>query len=324
MSGSLNDQSNPALLALHTALEADAQTANAADVAAASWLSARVGMGIDPCRRPLPDPAEIRTIAQRWRRLIFPEFWTDQPSNAEKLTTDIRQFRCLLVRQLVVERLSRPDKDGPAATGAPCAAECDAALAIARRVGDAVIEAVPAVREALEGDLQAALDGDPAAQSRAEIVLCYPGFRAIAMWRLANILWRQGATLIARILTEQAHARSGIDLHPGASIASGLFIDHGTGVVVGETAVIGAGVRLYQGVTVGARSLGRGASRAKRHPTLEDGVVVYANATILGGDTIIGRGAVIGGNAWVTSSVPAGGRLRMQDDADPSRGGPAG
>jgi serine O-acetyltransferase len=324
MSGSVRDSDWPALAALEGALGADAAQAAAGDRAVASWLAVRIELGAKPCRRPLPDPDVIRDIASAWRSLIFPEFWTDSAPSEASLAEQARALRAMVVQQVVVERLSRPDKDGPAATGAPSADECEAALASARAIGDAVIDAVPAVREALDADLQAALDGDPAAQSRAEIVLCYPGFHAIETWRLAHILWQAGATLIARILTEQAHARSGIDLHPGASIAPGLFIDHGTGVVVGETAVIGAGVRLYQGVTVGARSLGRGARAGKRHPTLEDGVVVYANATILGGDTIIGRGAVVGGNAWVTSSVPPGGRLRMGDDDDPARGGPAG
>ncbi|MSQ82666.1 MAG: serine acetyltransferase [Myxococcales bacterium] len=176
-----------------------------------------------------------------------------------------------------------------------------------------VLEHLPQLRLDLEADVQAALDGDPAARSRAEIILCYPGFFAIATHRLAHTLWLAAAPLVARMMTEQAHHRTGIDLHPGARIGPALFIDHGTGVVVGETAVMGARCRLYQGVTLGARSIPKGdAMRTqKRHPTLEDDVIIYANATILGGDVVIGKGAIIGGNSWVTTSVPAGARLRV-------------
>ncbi|MEY3012231.1 MAG: hypothetical protein RIT45_966 [Pseudomonadota bacterium] len=290
----------------------------------AQWLATRAGVDGEACRRPLPNPAAVRAMAHRWRRLLFPEIWTELRPSRTGIERELVALREQLFALVAVEHLSRPDKDGPAAVGTPDEAEIAAAERTALAICDAVIDAIPSIREALEGDLLAALEGDPAARSRAEIVLCYPGFHAIETWRLANVLWRHGCTLLARILTEQAHARSGIDLHPGATIAPGLFIDHGTGVVVGETAEIGSGVRLYQGVTVGARSLGRGARAGKRHPTLEDGVVVYANATILGGDTVIGRGAVIGGNAWVTHSVAAGERLRMGDPDGPERGGPAG
>lgn len=292
--------------------------------AVAAALARHAGLDGGPCRRPLPDTVAVQALAKQWRRLLFPEIWTDRPPGLAALEQALAAWRGELFALAAVEYLSRPDKTGPAAVGPPTTIEIAGSQRFAAEVCAAVLDALPDIRRALDADLQAALDGDPAARSRAEIVLCYPGFHAIETWRLANVLWRKGATLLARILTEQAHARSGIDLHPGATIAPGLFIDHGTGVVVGETAEIGAGVRLYQGVTVGARSLGRGAKPGKRHPTLEDGVVVYANATILGGDTRIGAGAVIGGNAWVTASVPAGTRLRMGDPDGPERGGPAG
>jgi serine O-acetyltransferase len=170
---------------------------------------------------------------------------------------------------------------------------------------------IPGLRRLLVLDVQATMDGDPAARSYAEIILAYPGFEAITIQRIAHELWELGVPLLPRIMTEIAHSRTGVDIHPGARIGESFFIDHGTGVVIGETAVIGKGVKIYQGVTLGALSFpkdarGRLVRGAKRHPTLEDDVVVYAGATILGGDTVIGRGAVIGGNTWVIESVPPG------------------
>jgi len=155
------------------------------------------------------------------------------------------------------------------------------------------------------------MDGDPAARSFAEIIFAYPGFEAITVQRIAHVLWQLEVPLLPRIMTELAHSKTGIDIHPGAQVGKSFFIDHGTGVVIGETAVIGRNVKIYQGVTLGALSFpkderGRLVRGTKRHPTLGDGVVVYAGATILGGDTVIGEGAVIGGNTWVVESVPPG------------------
>ncbi len=164
------------------------------------------------------------------------------------------------------------------------------------------------MRLILEQDAQAAFEGDPAAKSHHEIIFCYPGLEAVSVYRIAHELLLLGVPLIPRMMTEHAHQKTGIDIHPGARIGSGFFIDHGTGVVIGETCDIGAGVKLYQGVTLGALSFPRDAAGniirgMKRHPTLEDDVVIYANATILGGDTVIGKGAVIGSNVWLTQSV---------------------
>jgi len=167
---------------------------------------------------------------------------------------------------------------------------------------------LPAVRCLLEDDVESAFLGDPAAKSHHEIIFCYPGLEAITVYRLAHELLLLGVPLIPRMMTELAHSRTGIDMHPGARIGPGFFIDHGTGVVIGETCDIGKNVKLYQGVTLGAVSFPRDASGniirgMKRHPTLEDDVVVYANATILGGDTVVGHNAVIGSNVWLTQSV---------------------
>ena len=173
-----------------------------------------------------------------------------------------------------------------------------------------LLRRLPDVRKTLEQDVDAAFRGDPAARSHHEIIFCYPGLEAITVYRVAHELHALGVPFIPRMMTEFAHAKTGIDIHPGATIGPGFFIDHGTGVVIGETTEIGVGVKLYQGVTLGALSFTKDDDGAlmkgnyKRHPTLRDGVVVYANATILGGQTVIGERAVIGSNVWLTESVP--------------------
>lgn len=182
--------------------------------------------------------------------------------------------------------------------------------AMAEDAAEHLLTRLPEIREMLKGDVGAAYDGDPAAKSYEEIVISYPCIIAIATYRIAHELYLKGVPLIPRIMTECAHARTGIDIHPGAQISRNFFIDHGTGVVIGETTIIGENVKIYQGVTLGALSFpkderGRIIKGGKRHPTIEDNVVIYAEATILG-DVVIGKGAVIGGNVWIKESVPAG------------------
>ncbi len=173
-----------------------------------------------------------------------------------------------------------------------------------------LIESLPAIRTTLMEDIQAAFEGDPAARYIDEIVLSYPCVEAIATYRIAHLLYELQVPIIPRIMSERAHSSTGIDIHPGAAIGPRFFIDHGTGVVIGETCRIGRNVKLYQGVTLGALSPfdkdGVPKKGQKRHPDIEDDVIIYANATILGGDTVIGKGAVIGGNTWIIKSVPAG------------------
>jgi serine O-acetyltransferase len=194
----------------------------------------------------------------------------------------------------------------------------DACRRKARAVTARTLAALPELRAILAQDVQIAFEADPAATGTDEVVACYPGLYAIAVFRAANRLLREGGELLPRMMTEHAHGRTGIDIHPGATIGSPFFIDHGTGIVIGETTRIGNSVRIYQGVTLGALSIKRQKAVSKdggkpvvpqRHPTIEDDVVIYANATILGGDTVIGKGAMVGANAWITYSVPAGRRV---------------
>lgn len=194
-------------------------------------------------------------------------------------------------------------------------AECDKQRqidfeALGQKEAIRFLESIPDLRRILATDVQAAYDGDPAAGGLDEIIFCYPGLEAVTVHRVAHQLYKQKIPLIPRMMAEYSHSKTGIDIHPGATIGPSFFIDHGTGVVIGETCDIGRGVKIYQGVTLGALSFqkdheGNLIRGTKRHPTIEDGVVIYANATILGGQTVIGRSAVIGASVWLTKSVPA-------------------
>ncbi len=168
-----------------------------------------------------------------------------------------------------------------------------------------LLKSIPSVREQMQDDVAAMLEGDPAAQSAEEVILAYPGVEAIVVHRLAHLLYEKGVPLIPRMMSELIHRKTGIDIHPGATIGRRFYIDHGTGIVIGETCVIGDDVKLYQGVTLGALSVKKTAASKKRHPTIEDHVTIYSGATILGGETTIGRHSTIGGNVWLTQSVPA-------------------
>jgi serine O-acetyltransferase len=182
----------------------------------------------------------------------------------------------------------------------------------AAQLAQSFFDSLPEIYQRVQHDVTAMFEGDPAAKSRSEVIRTYPGFYAIAAYRIAHKLHLMGIGGIPRIITEHAHSRTGIDIHPGASIGEHFCIDHGTGIVIGETTVIGNHVKLYQGVTLGALSVNKEDAEKKRHPTLEDNVVVYAGATILGGETVIGKGSVIGGNVWLTRSVPAYSKIYYQ------------
>jgi serine O-acetyltransferase len=188
----------------------------------------------------------------------------------------------------------------------------------ARELTQAFLAQLPQIRALLISDVQAAFDGDPAASNLDEIILAYPGMLAVSVYRIAHALYTQNVPLMPRIMTEWAHSRTGADIHPGANIGAGFFIDHATGVVIGETTKIGEGVKLYQGVTLGALSFPRDAKGQiirgrKRHPTVESGSTLYANATVLGGNTVVGAGSVVGGSVFITRSVPPRSRVSVKE-----------
>lgn len=182
---------------------------------------------------------------------------------------------------------------------------------------DELIEHLPELGRRLYDDARITLERDPAASHIDEVIIAYPGFAATVLHRVAHHMHRSGVRILPRVLAEYAHAHTGVDIHPGASIGDRFVIDHGTGVVIGETTAIGSRVTIFQGVTLGAVSVRKGLAQSKRHPTIEDDVVIYANATILGGRTVIGRGSVIGGNVWLTTSVAPGSVVLGRPDSPP-------
>ncbi len=259
----------------------------------------------------LPSKEEVAALVDAFLVVFFPESIRaaeDGAGRAPALRERLAAQIAVLERRIEEATFVGLHRScGASADQDPCRKR---AQAITRRA----LGELPKIRAMLATDVQAALDGDPAASGPDEIIACYPGLYAIAAYRAAHSLLEAGAEIIPRMMTEHAKARTGIDIHPGAHIGPSFFIDHGTGIVIGETTEIGRGVRLYQGVTLGALSIKRKDEqkvgwRDKRHPTIEDEVIVYANATILGGETVIGRGAVIGGNAFITYSVPPGIRV---------------
>ena len=265
-------------------------------------------------RRPLPSHAEIIRVLEAVHELIFPGYAGLQGLTGTSLRLRV-ESRMAWLYETLTEQISRAFNHGRELGEACGAVEQEAADCAAQ-----FLARLPRAREVLATDVQAAFDGDPAATCVDEIIFSYPGLFAVTVYRVAHELFNLKVPLIPRIMTEHAHQRTGIDIHPGTSIGSRFFIDHGTGVVIGSTAVIGDNVKLYQGVTLGAFSFdkdanGRLVRHTKRHPTIEDDVVVYAGATILGGETVVGRGAVIGGNVWLTHSVPPGTRVLQESPA---------
>lgn len=256
-------------------------------------------------RHELPDRDEVIRILRDLQSLLFPGYFR------QRLSFSNLQF---FIGDLIDSLFFRMSDEIAGALRHESCEKCGEVGSIdlrekAESITAEFLKRVPRMRALLEKDLQAAYDGDPAAKSYAEIVMCYPGFEAITTHRIAHELLVLGVPLIPRIMSEFIHHRTGIDIHPGATIGESFFIDHGTGVVIGETTIIGNNVKIYQGVTLGALSFpkderGKVIRGRKRHPTIEDDVTIYANATILGGDTVVGRGSVIGGNVWLTESVP--------------------
>ncbi|WP_456431124.1 serine O-acetyltransferase EpsC [Thermosulfuriphilus sp.] len=252
---------------------------------------------------PIPSHEEVVRILHRARRILFPGYFSQSNINPENLLYYLGEEINLLF-----EELSRQINLALRyqALGQGQAPEDN--LDQGRELALFFVQKLPQIKAVLLTDIEAALTGDPAAKSRHEIIFCYPGFLAISIYRMAHELYRLKVPFIPRIMTEHAHSLTGIDIHPGATIGESFFIDHGTGVVIGETTVIGKRVRIYQGVTLGALSVPKEAvdelRYKKRHPTIEDDVIIYSNATILGGQTVIGARSIIGGNVWITESIP--------------------
>jgi serine O-acetyltransferase len=269
--------------------------------------------------RCLPSPEAIARILQDVLALLFPGYFGRRDLDEQNLATyiasgiaDLKPRLEAEIAQCLCHDLQRGAASrGDAVRGAPTGAR-------ARALGEEFLGRLPQIRTLLDGDVQAAYEGDPAATSPDEVILAYPGVLAVSVYRIAHALHALGVPLMPRIMTEWAHSHTGCDIHPAADIGPRFFIDHATGVVIGATAVVGARVRLYQGVTLGAISLPRDSTgqfiRAqKRHPTVESGVTIYANATILGGETVIGEGSVIGGSVFITRSVAPRSRVSLKD-----------
>jgi serine O-acetyltransferase len=231
----------------------------------------------------VPSNREITAWAMHLIRLLYPEQSKQVFASVKQLEDEFERLQnelCLVMN----------------ATKA--CQDCDNEV-----VAKSFFDQIPELYRLLNTDIQAIFNGDPAASSEFEVIRTYPGFFAISFYRLAHSLYKHNIPLLPRILTEYAHSKTGIDIHPGAQIGEYFYIDHGTGIVIGESCVIGKNVKLYQGVTLGALSVAKNMAYTKRHPTVEDNVVIYSGATILGGDTVIGHDSIIGGNVWLTKSV---------------------
>jgi serine O-acetyltransferase len=256
----------------------------------------------------LPDKAEVTKIIEIFRKILFPGYFDQNETDIGReyrvgslLTEGAQTLRRQICRAL---HLDMEKKDNH-----------DQLYEEAGKICTVFLNKLPEIRALLLDDVLAAFDGDPAAQNEHEIIFAYPGFFAISVYRMAHELHLLSAPLLPRMMTEHAHGLTGIDIHPGAEIGRSFFIDHGTGVVIGETTLIGDHVKLYQGVTLGGLSTRGGQSLRgkKRHPTIEDNVTIYSGASILGGETVIGEGCVIGGNAFIVQSVPPNTRVSMRN-----------
>jgi serine O-acetyltransferase len=266
--------------------------------------------GINHLEGPnLPSRQSISRIVEDLQSLIFPGFRAEEDLDLANMRYAIGEKVITVARALSVEvekslrYTCRVMNDCD--RHQDCRGEAD------QLVGE-LLAAIPRIRARVSLDVAAANRGDPAARSDEEVILAYPFVEAIMVHRIAHELWVRGVAMIPRMMSEYVHGKTGIDIHPGAQIGESFFIDHGTGVVIGETCVIGANVKLYQGVTLGALSVQKELANRKRHPTLEDDVTIYAGATILGGETVVGRGSIIGGNVWLVESVPPNSRIWHQ------------
>ncbi len=257
----------------------------------------------------LPSKSAIAAIAHDLLRLLFPGYFDDRPLVSSELKVETTLLLAS-VRDRLEDEIRKSLEYAP-----PAGLENDPIAKVAREFTLGFLAHLPAIRELLQTDVDAAFRGDPAALSREEVIVAYPFVECIAVQRMAHQLYLKGVPLLPRIMTEWAHSRTGMDLHPGARIGSHFFVDHCTGTVVGETAVLGSHVKMYQGVGLVARSLsgGQALRGTRRHPTVEDGVTIYAGVTIVGGETVIGAHTTIGGNVFLTHSVPPDSLVTYED-----------
>jgi serine O-acetyltransferase len=264
--------------------------------------------------RYLPSRAAIVEILESVLDLMYPGYFGRQDLSRDNLGAHIAQSLAALAPKIEreIEHCLCYGQERDVRVGmSDCAPR-------ARDLTQVFLQRLPEIRALLVRDVQAAFDGDPAASNLDEVILAYPGLLAVSVYRIAHALFDLGVPMMARIMTEWAHSKTGCDIHPGARIGPGFFVDHATGVVIGETTEIGEGVKLYQGVTLGALSFPRDATGAiirgkKRHPTVESGSTLYANATVLGGQTVVGEGSVIGGSVFLTHSVPPRSRVSLKE-----------
>ncbi len=263
--------------------------------------------GINHLNEPnLPARREVANLVKRLSAIVFPGFYEEITGNKERMETHLLTQCSNLVELLsnLIHKSLKHDCN----EGFKCVRADGDCWSGATEIGYRLLEQIPAIRETLYKDIEAAYNGDPAATNYYEVVLSYPSVQAILVHRLAHVLAGENVPFIPRMMSEYIHEKTGVDIHPGATIGPGFFIDHGTGVVIGSTSVIGKNVKLYQHVTLGALSLSNveliRKKNRKRHPTVEDDVTIYAGATILGGRTTLGKGSIIGGNVWLTKSVP--------------------
>lgn len=265
-----------------------------------SWNTKECFEHISPVS--LPSQEKVIEIVEQTKRILFPGYFTKTKLHAANIEYYIGKQTTDLYEK-ISEQITMAIRHDCRRNGLPCT-NCEAR---SHQLALSFIESLPKITELLATDIRAALRGDPATKSPDEVIFSYPGLLATLIFRVAHELYLLNIPIIPRIMTEYAHSLTGIDIHPGATIGPEFFIDHGTGVVIGETTIIGKNVRLYQGVTLGALSLPRDAGKKlrdkKRHPTIEDNVIIYSNTTILGGKTVIGEGSIIGGNIWITESV---------------------
>ena len=255
--------------------------------------------------KDLPSKQVVIVVLEDLLKVLFPGY----PGKIEFKNTNIRTFLSESLQTIYVRLVGEIDKSLKYACRKLETCPIDACRRQARQIGRELLEKIPHIRDLLIEDINAAYEGDPAAKSTDEVILSYPCILAIATYRLAHELYCKDVPFISRIMSEYAHSKTGIDIHPGAMIGRNFFIDHGTGVVIGETAKIGDNVKIYQGVTLGAMSFLRDENGAiikgkKRHPTVGNNVIIYSGATILGGETVIGDNVIVGGNVWLTSSIP--------------------